>query len=79
MGSLSKEAVAEAIEKKRGKKDAEPDAAADTSMLGKLKGMLNPRSGPGAMANREEYLKYVDSQQSAGKPADAYDDWAKNR
>lgn len=75
MADLSKESVARAIAEKN--KKASPDPA--QGVLGKLRGMLNPRSGPGAIASREEYLKYVDERQTAGRPALSYDDWAKNR
>lgn len=46
-------------------------------MIDRLKGMLNPRSGPGALAHREEYLRYVEQRQAAGQEAVDYDTWAR--
>lgn len=78
MGSLSKDSVMEAIQKQKQADTQEPETGIKGA-IGKLKGMLNPKSGPGALANRQEYLKYVDEQQGAGKEALSYGDWAQGK
>jgi len=76
MGSLSKESVDEAIKVQAAQEQrmySKPEQR--PSALESLKGMLNPKAGPGRAAKREAYVKYVDEQNAAGKTPLSYDEW----
>lgn len=75
-GGLSKEAVEEAIKMRA---ESEKAAPKRVSALDALKGMLNPKSAPGALAKRKQYLDYVEKTQAEGREAVTYEEWASGR
>ena len=75
-GGLSKEAVAEAIKMRA---EGEKAAPKKTSALDSVKGMLSPKSAPGAAAKRKQYQDYVEEAQADGKKAATYEEWASGK
>ncbi len=69
MAGLSKEAVAKAMQEKQAR------GQGDRPFLERIKGMLNPKSGPGRAAKRQDYLAYAEAEQAEGRAPLAYEDW----
>lgn len=80
MASLSKESVMESIQREQKERKGRGEAAegAGTAVLKRIGGMLRPETSKGGGADRGRYLRYVEEEQSAGRRAKTFEDWAKS-
>jgi hypothetical protein len=80
MGSLSKQAVMDAIneeaEGRRKRQEPERRGGMAGAIIEKVGGMLAPKRKGGAKSDRGEYLRYVDKTQSDGKRAKSFAEWS---
>lgn len=80
MGSLSKDAVMRAIneeaEGQRTRKEEPRKGGLAGAVFEKIGGMISPKRKGGARANRGDYLRYVEEEQSGGRKAKTYAEWA---
>ena len=80
MGSLSKQAVMDAIneeaEQRRARKEPERRGGMAGAIMEKVGGMLGSKRKGGGRADKGEYLRYVEAEQSAGRSAKTFAEWA---